>query len=104
MAREVSFEASGKVWTLRFGVNAIADLEERFDKPISAIFAEIDGRAPRIGTFRTLVQAGLTERLTDTAVGDLMDEVGLARMGDLLGSAVKAAFPDASAGEAPAEA
>ena len=102
----VTFEAGGEVWRLKFGVNALADLEERTGKSVNEIFASLSGEAVRLGTLRTVLTSGLAQNhpaLTLAAVGDLMDEVGMAQIGKLIETAMRAAFPEATkSGEAPA--
>lgn len=101
---EVTFEANGQVWRMRFGINALADMEERTGLSVNEVFAALDGNAVRVSMLRTVVQAGLSRHhgdLTTVQVGDLIDEIGLVKMAELLGEAVKGAFPDA-VGEAKA--
>lgn len=101
----VTFEAAGQVWKLRFGINALVDLEELEKKSVNEIFAGLDGDKIRVGLLRTVMLAGLSEHhpgVTAHQVGDLMGEVGLPAIGRYLSEAVKAAFPDAQPGEVPA--
>jgi len=102
----VTFEAAGEVWKLKFGVNALADLEERTGESVYEIFASLSGDALRLSTLRVVLASGMRQHhpaLTLPAVGDLMDEVGMAQIGKLIEAALRAAFPEATKpGEAPA--
>lgn len=95
----VNFEADGKSYALRLGTNQLADAEEAFGKPIGAIIQDMQGDAVKVGDLRQFfaIAAGLTTK----EAGDLMDEIGLERAGELLGEAMNAAFPAADAGAEP---
>ena len=101
----VTFEAAGEVWRLKFGVNALADMEERTGKSVNEIFASLSGNGVRLGVLRTVLASGLAQShpgLTLPAVGDLMDEVGMAQIVKFIETAIRSAFPESAAGEAPA--
>lgn len=90
-------EFGGEVKLLRFDFNAMADLEEHFDKGISAIMGE-----ERIGfsTIRALYWAGLKWKmkgLTIAHVGDMLtdkmddEDISFTELMDPITKAIKAA-------------
>lgn len=100
---EVSFEAQGKTWTLRFSTNALCELEDATGKGAMAVAEEMnDPERVRIKTLRAMFWAGLTDNhdIDVKAAGDLMNEIGVDKAGLLIGEAFQASFPDAEAGEA----
>jgi hypothetical protein len=104
---EVSFDIDGKTWTLALGINALCELEAEFDKPVNAIFAEMDDGKVSVRTLRSVFRAGLARhhsKISQAEAGDLMEAVGLAETARLIGDAVKAALPGAAPGEEKAEA
>lgn len=102
--RGVDFEADGKVWTLRYGINALCALEGLTGRKAMDVLAGLDGDSMQMADFRTVFQAGITEKISGDAAGDIIDAIGIPMAADLLGKAVKLAFPDAVPGEAQAEA
>lgn len=102
MTTGVDFEVGGRVRTLRYGLNALCNLEQQTGRKALEIFRSLDGDQMEIRVFRSVVQAGLSEKLTAEDVGDLIDEVGIQNMAEILGRAVRLAFPDATPGEVEA--
>lgn len=93
----VSFEAGGATRVLRFSINALIELEAKLGYGIAEIGAKM-GSAPSIAFLRTVFWGGLIHadpELTEAAAGELMDELGLTRSGELIGQAFTAAFPEA---------
>jgi len=94
---EVSFDAAGKTWTLRFGTNAICALETALGMGFAAALALLsDGTKVRVATIRSLVWAGLSgahDDLTEEQAGELIDAIGIAKAGTLISEAVTLAFP-----------
>lgn len=98
----VSFEASGKTWTMKIGTNAMCEIEEATGKAIAEV-----GRL--LGNEQTasmkLLRAVFWGSLQDHHEGislkecsDMMDEVGVDVIGQKIGEAFQAAFPQAKAG------
>jgi hypothetical protein len=91
-------------YTLRLSVNAIAEAEGLLDKGVNEIIQSLD----RVTTLRALLWAGLLEhhpKLTLFAAGELIGEAGADVIGEKLGEALKAAFPDeAKSSERPPKA
>ena len=98
---EVGFTALGKNWTLKYGANALATLEKRFDTKLSRlgeILADVS-----VGEMIIFMAAGLQKYhpgVTDEQAGDIMDDVGLQQAGGLIGEAITLSV---SPGEAKAE-
>ncbi len=73
--RTYTFEANGNTHTLKYGYNAICELEEASGKPIQALFSE---DSVGFSTIRLLLWAGLRWKnngLTKQQVGFLCDEL-----------------------------
>lgn len=91
MARGIDFEAMGKRWSLRFSINAIcaaeAELRLPFDQGLKAV------QAGSILTLRVMMGAGLGGKLPAEKVGEIIDDIGLERAGELISQAITVAFP-----------
>lgn len=97
---EVTFEAAGQTWTLRYGTNEMCQIEDHFDESIVSLANKLQDEAGvKIKTLRQLFRIGLSQDMNIGEVGKLMDQVGIAKAGELIGQAFQAAFPDASDGE-----
>ena len=88
---EVVFTAGGKERTLRFGTNALCEIEEAAGAGINAVIERLQGGDPSIRTMRMLFAAGLG--VPAEAAGAVMDEIGVAKAGELIGEALALAFP-----------
>jgi hypothetical protein len=99
MAQAIAFEALGRRWSLRYGFNALVRLEEEFDRPISRIgevLSPVDGDL-RLADLLRVFTAGLEDRsLTKAEIGELVDDLGPAAAGELVGRAFQLAFPEAA--------
>lgn len=99
---EVSFDAQGKTWTLRYSTNALCELEEATGHgAIELANSMADETKIRISDLRYMLWAGLTDKhdgITVKEAGRLMDALGMDKAGPLIGEAFQAAFP--SGGEA----
>lgn len=97
---EVSFEANGQTWTLRYGANEMCRIEDHFDDSIVSIANKLqDEGGVKLTTLRQIFAFGLDKDLNMGDVGRLMDEIGIMKAGELIGQAFKLAFPDAGDGE-----
>lgn len=97
---EVGFEAGGQRYTLKFGVNALAELERSFGVRLREITPILSD--PTVDQVVEVVRIGLRPSLTAEEVGDVLDEIGgIAGASELMREAFALAFP---AGEAAAEA
>ena len=88
----VRFEAAGERHTLRFGINVLCEIEDRLGVTMAQLSETMkDGLA--IKSLRTIVAAGVDGGIADATAGDLIDAIGVARAGELVGEAMQAAFP-----------
>ena len=96
----VTFAAQGKTLRLRFGINALCELEEQHDIGMAEIGAKLQDK-PRLGFLRSVFAIGLRDEqpdMTDAEAGEIMTDIGMDQVGDLLGKALTAAFPTAKPG------
>ncbi len=103
---EVTFEADGRAWRLRFGVNALCRLEANVEDPaeIERLVGDRDGEAPQLSTVRAAVWAGLFDHhpeITFDDAGALIDHVGLQAMGSKIGQAIVVGLPKRRPGANP---
>jgi hypothetical protein len=113
---EVRFEAAGKVFTAVFGFTAMAAMEAHFDEPFGtairrvfpAATPEISadpeklaalGASIRVTDLGTMFGFSLMKHhggLTEKAIDDLIDDLGLARATQIVAESLHAAIGDAS--------
>ena len=100
MRGRVTFTAGGQEHCLRFTTNRLCDLEDATGRSVLA-FAEALGQTGGISVkdLRLLMTAGLEGHLTQDAVGDLIDEVGIKPAVALIVAAFSAAFAVAGAAQ-----
>ncbi len=100
---EVGFEVDGKAYVLKMSTNAICEIEDATGKGINEFADGLSDPAKfRIRDLRTIFYACLVgggSQLTQVDAGDLMDEVGMDKVGSLVQEAFKVAFPEAEEGE-----
>lgn len=87
----VLFEVDGKGHALRLGTNQLADAEDAFGLPINAIVRKMQGTDVSITDLRRFFS--IAGQMSETEAGDVMDDIGVERAGELLGEAMAAAFP-----------
>jgi tail tube GTA-gp10-like protein len=96
---EVEFTHDKKVYTLRYSINAMCELEDRMGQSVVAIGALMsDPGRVKISMMRTMFWAGLRdhhEAMTEADAGRLMDGIGLVEAGQMIAKAFEAAFPEA---------
>lgn len=95
---DVTFEAGGRSYTLRFSVDALCALEEVSGRGIVALSTELsDMDRVSLTLLRKVVWAGLREHHPDIdmkSAGELIVEAGgLAAMMGVVGTALSRAFP-----------
>lgn len=102
---EVTFEALGKTWRLKFGTGAMCRLED-WHQPsgIAEIISSVQTAkgGVRVSILVDMLFAGLLDGhpdITRQRVIEIVDDVGRDAILTQLGSAVKAAFPDKKEGE-----
>lgn len=91
---EVSFEASGKVYLFKLGTYAQAVLERRTKQPASKFFQRKEDEWG-VDDVLSVFYAGLfqKQKLTEEQVADLIDDLGIARVSEIIGEALTAAKP-----------
>lgn len=87
----IGFEADGKSHSLRLGTNQLAALEDAFGLTINDIVQKMQGKDVQVGNLRKFFAIACD--LPEEEAGDVMDDIGLDRAGQLLGEAITAAFP-----------
>lgn len=73
--RTYTFEANDNSYTLKYGYNAVCELEEASGKPIQALFSE---EAVGLSTIRLLIWAGLKWKnngITKQQVGFILEDL-----------------------------
>lgn len=102
MLRGVEFEAGGARYQLRFGVNALCQIEHLTGEKFTQAAQRLQGE-PSLTDLRMFWWAGLGE-VTREQAGDLMDAVGLERAAQMIVEAITLAFPaaDGADGKKPA--
>lgn len=90
---EVTFEANGKTFTFKLGTFAQAAIEARTKQSIFKFFNRGEDTWA-VSDMLILFHAGLlrAHHLTEDEAGDLIDELGMARVGDIIAEALKLAF------------
>lgn len=99
---EVTLSLGGKSYTLRLSTNAMATAEGLLDKEIGEIVAML--ARGRLSALRVLLWAALIEkhpRLSLIDAGEMID-ADREGVGDALGKALAAAFPEAKENPQPA--
>lgn len=96
----VTFEADGASWSLKFGINALCDLEFQVQdaEQVERLMAGKAGEPPDFSTIRAGFWAalrGLHPEVTLEGAGRLIDALGLVRAGSLIAQALISAFPEA---------
>lgn len=98
---EVSLRAGGGTYRLAYTTNAMCELEDATGEPLGRIVDRLNDPAnpPGVKTLRLLLWAALIEHqdgLTVKDAGGICDAIGMAEVGDLIGQALGAAFPDST--------
>ena len=100
---EVDFQALGKTWIMKLGVNAMCEIEDATGKSISEIGVLLgDPKTATIKLVRAVMWGGLQEHhdgVTMKEVGGIIDGIGMSEAGKLIGDAFITASPDAKVGE-----
>lgn len=94
---EVTFKVADAEYVLKFSTNAICELEDRLDKSLNVIVANME----RLATVRALLWAGLRAHHPDVTLpqaGEIIDRSGMAAATEAIGKALNAAFPTPSEG------
>lgn len=96
---EVALKTKDQVYTLRYTVNALCDLEDQLGAGINDILKEFQTEDTlRIRTIRTVLWAGLKDKHPDITIaqaGDIITDAGTVAAVSALAEALISAFPDA---------
>lgn len=94
MRGRVEFEVQGKPAALHFTTNRLCRLEDITGRGVMDWAAALDGGGMSIRDLRALFAAGLdtAEPATLDQAGDMIDGLGMAEAGELIGRAMMAAF------------
>ena len=94
---EVGFEVEGQGYVLLLDFNALCDLEGSFPGIMEGKF---ELKSP--SSIRKVFAAGLAEhhKVSERDAGKLIQALGLERVGELVGEAFQASFPEAAKGDA----
>ncbi len=99
---EVAFEAQGSEWVLRFSTNALCALEAATGMGATAVAnAFQDEGGKQITMLRQLFRCGLSGKHPGVdleAAGEILDDIGFARAGEIISEAFALAFPPAKGG------
>ena len=96
----ITFEAGGKVQTLRFDINALCALEDETGlglDQVGLLLQPADGTPPRLKNLRLMFWAGLGGDMPKAAAGAIMSHLGVQAAADLIVRAFVDAFPEAAA-------
>lgn len=97
----IPFDALGKRHELRFTTNALCRIQDRTGKSMKDILGELADPKMILPTYRLLIAEGAGVTLEDA--GDIMDDIGMAKVDDLVAAALKLAFPPAEDAEGNAK-
>lgn len=93
---EVGFRAGNKDYVLRLGANEVCDLEDRYNMPFARLVEGLQVNA-ELRVIRSMLAVGTGLEVKEA--GDLIDRLGIDKVGDLIGEAVSLTFPEAATGE-----
>jgi hypothetical protein len=94
---EVPLEVDGRRYTFVLGTYALAALERRMKMPWPRIFKRASDGEWGIDEVLAIVHCGLLrhhKQMTEEQVADLIDTVGLDRINNVLGEAIKLMQPE----------
>lgn len=96
---EVEFGIGSQACKLRFGTNALCEIEAATGKALNDVLKEVQGKNPRLGLLRTIFAAGLTidgRKASEEEAGDAIDALGIEGTASTIGQAFALAFPPTS--------
>ena len=94
MAKSVEFDALGKRFTLRMTINALCQIEAETKMTFAAVAEEM--KRGGVSLLRTVFGAALGGKLGAERVGEILEDLGIAKSVELLTETIALAFPDAS--------
>jgi hypothetical protein len=97
---DVSFDAGGKSYTMRFSANALCELEDATGMGINALLTILaDPAKMRLKMVRAVLWAGLQDHHPDVTLhqaGEIITDLSLTKAMDLAGKSFELAFQDTS--------
>jgi len=99
---EIAFKVGEKSYTFRLGTNELVKLEKELG--VEDPFEKLSKGQLGVSALRTIMHVALSrhhEGLSEEQAGDLIDELGFAKLGDLVSKAME---PLAAEAESPKEA
>lgn len=101
---DISFEANGKTWTMKIGTQAMCEIEGVTSKTIAEVGRLLgDENTASISLMRAVFWGALQahhEGVTLKQAAEVIDGVGMAEAGRLIGEAFQAAMPQKKGGDA----
>lgn len=105
---EVALPVGDREYKLSFSINAICELEDAINMPVSKIAdGLIDASNIRMSTIRTVIWAALRDHHANVTVqeaGQIASEAGIPAVMEAIGKAFALAFPEAEDKENPRKA
>ncbi len=102
---QVALTAGDKEYRVSYGVNALCELEEAFDKSVQKIVdQDLNGANVSMRAVRRVVWAGLIDQhpeITLKEAGAIADSAGVQACMDAISAAFKLAFPEAKGPKNP---
>lgn len=97
---DVSFDAGGRSFTMRFSANALCELEDATGMGINALLTVLaDPAKMRLKMVRAVLWAGLQDHHPDVTLhqaGEIITDLSLTKAMDLAGKSFELAFQDTS--------
>lgn len=102
---KVSLKAGDEEYQVSFSINAICEIEDNFQKPISEVGKMLESKdgSFQMKTLRFVLWAGLSDNHPDLDLkdaGHIASNAGIQACGEAIGSAFKLAFPHDKTGSA----
>jgi hypothetical protein len=96
---EVAFEADGKPYTIHFGIDELCQIETAYNgKSVVEILADVEQEAKsgKLSVTRVRKIFAIGVGLSEQDVSPVINDLGLEKSFQLLGEALRLAFPDPS--------
>lgn len=90
----VNFTVERGHFKLKFGTNAMCKIEDLTSSPIGKLVDMLNGDNLSLTTMRTIFACGLIPETSEKDAGDIIDELTFQKVGELIGEAFTAAFPE----------
>jgi hypothetical protein len=95
---DIEFTVDKKVYTLRYSINAMCDLEERLGQSVVEVGTLMSDPAKlSMSVIRSIFWAGLRdhhEAITETEAGRIMSALGIVEASQMIAKAFASAFPE----------